>query len=74
MCPLLRLIVLVLKSDYDRIEICECGGSIKIKRALKSDYDRIEIFFSSSKCHPRKALKSDYDRIEIRKEGDQYTV
>ena len=43
MCPLLRLIVLVLKSDYDRIEIFFSSSKCHPRKALKSDYDRIEI-------------------------------
>ena len=55
----------LLKSDYDRIEICLKDIYIREFILLKSDYDRIEIFRLEHGRGFKDPLKSDYDRIEI---------
>ena len=57
--------IVVLKSDYFRIEIPDTYLAMLQSWQLKSDYFRIEILLSFFIESMHKALKSDYFRIEM---------
>ena len=66
---MVMVILLMLESDYCRIEIA--GGRREAHHAtsLESDYCRIEISGGDASERRTQALESDYCRIEIQTTG-----